>query len=211
MLYYFFDSCFLYTYESIYLSNVIIYRNIVDLNPTDPIRTTNIVVGVAQSQLGIYPIMTVSEMVNCSTKREDTMAMYLTQFYVFYKNLPIPSINDQPKEPCQTDENGHVGNDVEIDAGGRTPLADVTRALDEQKPCVDIDAIDSTRSRMTDENDDTSKTRENAMEVVISAKKDTRNTTNTGKDLEKRNVPVTKPRVSRVSLPIKVNAYKYYT
>jgi hypothetical protein len=61
-----------------------------DLDPKNPLKTMSLVVDIAQKQLGIYSVIGISEMVNCSTQNEVEMAAYLFQFYEMFHHEPIP-------------------------------------------------------------------------------------------------------------------------
>jgi len=65
-------------------------RNLKDLDPKNPLRTMSLVVDIAHKQLGIYSVIGISEMVNCSTQNEVEMAAYLFQFYEMFHHEPIP-------------------------------------------------------------------------------------------------------------------------
>lgn len=55
-----------------------------NLDPSNRLSTMETVVNIAQRELGIYPVITVSKMVNCSSENEVEMALYLTQFYQLF-------------------------------------------------------------------------------------------------------------------------------
>ncbi|VDI20842.1 Hypothetical predicted protein [Mytilus galloprovincialis] len=55
-----------------------------NLDPSIRLSTMETVVNIAQRELGIYPVITVSKMVNCSSENEVEMALYLTQFYQLF-------------------------------------------------------------------------------------------------------------------------------
>jgi hypothetical protein len=61
-----------------------------DLDPKNPLKTMSLVVDIAQKQLGIYSVIGISEMVNCSTQNEVEMAAYLFQFYEMFHHESIP-------------------------------------------------------------------------------------------------------------------------
>ncbi|XP_071174859.1 F-actin-monooxygenase mical1-like isoform X1 [Mytilus edulis] len=62
-----------------------------DLDRTNAMRTMEIVVNIAKREFEIFPILTVSKMVNCSYDNEVEMASYLSQFYqLFLHDEPIP-------------------------------------------------------------------------------------------------------------------------
>ncbi|CAC5400257.1 MICAL [Mytilus coruscus] len=63
-----------------------------DLDPSNPFRTMEMVVNIAQRELGIYPVITVSKMVNCSSENEVEMVSYLSQFYQLFYEEPIPEM-----------------------------------------------------------------------------------------------------------------------
>ena len=52
--------------------------------------TMSMVVDIAQKQLGIYSVIGILKMVNCSTQNEVEMAAYLFQFYEMFHHEPIP-------------------------------------------------------------------------------------------------------------------------
>ncbi|XP_071174863.1 F-actin-monooxygenase mical1-like isoform X2 [Mytilus edulis] len=61
-----------------------------NLDPLDRFSTMETVVNIAQRELGIYPVITVLKMVNCSSENEVEMALYLTQFYQLFHEENIP-------------------------------------------------------------------------------------------------------------------------
>lgn len=61
-----------------------------DLDRTNALRTMDIVVNLAKREFGIFPMLAVSMMVNCSYDNEVEMASYLSQFYQLFHGEPIP-------------------------------------------------------------------------------------------------------------------------
>jgi hypothetical protein len=83
-----------------------------ELDPKNPLKTMSMVVDIAHQQLGIYSVIGISKMVNCSTQNEVEMATYLFQFYEMFYHEPIPQTG-----PIQhADMNVNMNADTAISA-----------------------------------------------------------------------------------------------